>query len=85
MSSIDARQANVENIIACEESVQVNAAHKFLAHMKEPAEALPDPKTCAIPIGKPVVIEVSKEKMGLGLSIVGGSDTPLVNYARFPR
>ncbi|XP_055886795.1 inaD-like protein isoform X6 [Biomphalaria glabrata] len=37
----------------------------------------PDPKTCPIVIGKKTFIEIEKGKTGLGLSIVGGSDTLL--------
>ncbi|KAG1663838.1 Multiple PDZ domain protein [Nymphon striatum] len=37
-----------------------------------------DAKNCAIIPGKINNIEICKEKMGLGLSIVGGSDTPAV-------
>ncbi|XP_076355047.1 multiple PDZ domain protein-like isoform X4 [Tachypleus tridentatus] len=44
---------------------------------KKPAEPLPDPKTCEIKLGRETTVEITKEKMGLGLSIVGGSDTPL--------
>ncbi|GAB6026518.1 hypothetical protein CHUAL_012941 [Chamberlinius hualienensis] len=36
-----------------------------------------DPATCEIKPGQETTIEISKEKMGLGLSIVGGSDTLL--------
>lgn len=50
-------------------------AHSF--GIKEQVEALPDPRKCEIAIGKPTTIEVDKEKIGLGLSIVGGVDTPL--------
>ncbi|CAG2102660.1 unnamed protein product, partial [Medioppia subpectinata] len=36
-----------------------------------------DLKTCQVRGGKETTIEIVKEKLGLGLSIVGGSDTPL--------
>lgn len=36
-----------------------------------------DPKKCDIKPGKETTIEITKERIGLGLSIVGGSDTPL--------
>ncbi|XP_059166972.1 multiple PDZ domain protein-like [Physella acuta] len=36
-----------------------------------------DPKTCPIVVGKRTFIEIEKGKTGLGLSIVGGSDTLL--------
>ncbi|XP_022239967.1 multiple PDZ domain protein-like isoform X3 [Limulus polyphemus] len=48
-----------------------------LSSSQEPAEPLPDPKTCEIKLGRETTVEITKEKMGLGLSIVGGSDTPL--------
>lgn len=41
-------------------------------------EPMPDPVTCAITPGKETTIEINKDKMGLGLSIVGGCDTLLV-------
>ncbi|UYV65093.1 inaD [Cordylochernes scorpioides] len=39
-----------------------------------------DPLTCPIVPGKETTIQIRKEKMGLGLSIVGGIDTPLVYH-----
>ncbi|RWS31496.1 multiple PDZ domain protein-like protein, partial [Leptotrombidium deliense] len=51
--------------------------HSFFNHGKESSEPAYDPKTCEIRTGKETVIEITKEKMGLGLSIVGGVDTPL--------
>lgn len=36
-----------------------------------------DPATCEIKPGRETTIEINKDKMGLGLSIVGGSDTLL--------
>ncbi|GFR01860.1 multiple PDZ domain protein [Trichonephila clavata] len=44
---------------------------------QEDDEPQPDPKKCEIKPGKETTIEITKEKIGLGLSIVGGSDTPL--------
>ncbi|XP_055924762.1 inaD-like protein isoform X2 [Argiope bruennichi] len=44
---------------------------------QEEDEQQPDPKKCEIKPGKETTIEITKEKIGLGLSIVGGSDTPL--------
>jgi multiple PDZ domain protein len=44
----------------------------------EPPAPPADPATCPITPGKETTIEVNKDKMGLGLSIVGGSDTLLV-------
>ncbi|KAK7830640.1 hypothetical protein U0070_018365 [Myodes glareolus] len=38
-----------------------------------------DPATCPIVPGQEMIIEISKGRSGLGLSIVGGRDTPLVN------
>jgi len=40
-------------------------------------EPPPDPATCEVKPGKETTIEVNKDKLGLGLSIVGGSDTLL--------
>lgn len=37
-----------------------------------------DPATAPVVPGKECTIEINKDKMGLGLSIVGGSDTLLV-------
>lgn len=38
------------------------------------------PSTAEIKPGKETTIEIVKEKMGLGLSIVGGTDTLLVSF-----
>jgi hypothetical protein len=38
-----------------------------------------DPRTRSIVIGKETFIEIDREQSGLGLSVVGGSDTQLVN------
>lgn len=46
--------------------------------VKVPDEPLPDPAICEVKPGKETTIEVNKDKLGLGLSIVGGSDTLLV-------
>ena len=54
--------------------------HSFLNYEKDLSKTSNvDLKTCEIKTGKETLIEISKEKMGLGLSIVGGSDTPLVS------
>lgn len=50
---------------------------------QEEIEPQLDPKKCEIKPGKETTIEITKERMGLGLSIVGGSDTPLVNMLLF--
>lgn len=51
---------------------------------QEDIEPLLDPKKCEIKPGKETTIEITKERIGLGLSIVGGSDTPLVsNFYNF--
>jgi len=42
-----------------------------------PEEPPPDPSKCEISPGKETTVEINKDKMGLGLSIVGGSDTLL--------
>uniref|UniRef100_A0A2K6F920 PATJ crumbs cell polarity complex component n=1 Tax=Propithecus coquereli TaxID=379532 RepID=A0A2K6F920_PROCO len=39
-----------------------------------------DPATCPIVPGQEMIIEISKGRSGLGLSIVGGKDTPLVTW-----
>lgn len=39
-----------------------------------------DPATCPIVPGQEMIIEISKGRSGLGLSIVGGKDTPLVSF-----
>lgn len=39
-----------------------------------------DPATCPIVPGQEMTIEISKGRSGLGLSIVGGKDTPLVSF-----
>uniref|UniRef100_A0A8C9P2W5 PDZ domain-containing protein n=1 Tax=Spermophilus dauricus TaxID=99837 RepID=A0A8C9P2W5_SPEDA len=39
-----------------------------------------DPATCPIVPGQEMIIEISKGRSGLGLSIVGGRDTPLVSF-----
>nr|XP_027207927.1 multiple PDZ domain protein-like isoform X9 [Penaeus vannamei] len=44
---------------------------------KKPDEPKQDPATAEIRPGRETTIEIVKEKMGLGLSIVGGSDTLL--------
>lgn len=46
-----------------------------LDHSVEPP---PDPVTAPIKPGVESTIEINKDKVGLGLSIVGGSDTLLV-------
>ncbi|KAG8231568.1 hypothetical protein J437_LFUL011746 [Ladona fulva] len=49
----------------------------------EPTEAPPeppaDPATCEIKPGRETTVEINKDNVGLGLSIVGGSDTLLVS------
>lgn len=44
-----------------------------------PPLVLLDPATCPIVPGQEMTIEISKGRSGLGLSIVGGKDTPLVS------
>ena len=41
-------------------------------------ESAADPATCSIVAGRQTTIEINREQMGLGLSVVGGSDTLLV-------
>ena len=45
----------------------------------DPAPLSVDPATCPIVPGQDMIIEISKGRSGLGLSIVGGKDTPLVS------
>jgi len=44
---------------------------------KSAEEPPKDPSACEVQPGKETVIEINKDKLGLGLSIVGGSDTLL--------
>lgn len=46
--------------------------------LDHPVEPPADPATALIKPGIESTIEINKDKMGLGLSIVGGSDTLLV-------
>lgn len=56
------------------------STHSFSDHGKEQSDdSGENPKTCEIKPGRVTLIEISKKKMGLGLSVVGGSDTPLVS------
>lgn len=59
---------------------QSSAHQHFLPHVKEASEPLCDFKTCEVKCGQESIIEIVKEKLGLGLSIVGGVDTPLVSF-----
>lgn len=59
------------------------SAKNLSSNKGQPDEPLPDPTTCEVKPGKETTIEVNKDKLGLGLSIVGGSDTLLVR--RSPR
>ena len=51
-----------------------------------PDEATPpaDPRTCHIVPGRNVYIEIDKGGTGLGLSVVGGTDTLFVSALRRP-
>ncbi|XP_071039505.1 multiple PDZ domain protein isoform X3 [Parasteatoda tepidariorum] len=62
-----------------ERNQEKNLTMKVLDKKKEKKETEPlsDPKKCDIKPGRETTIEITKEKIGLGLSIVGGSDTPL--------
>ncbi|XP_074598987.1 multiple PDZ domain protein-like isoform X4 [Brevipalpus obovatus] len=54
------------------------STHSFSDHGKEQSdERQENPKTCQIECGRDTIIEIDKKKIGLGLSVVGGSDTPL--------
>ncbi|XP_015791818.1 multiple PDZ domain protein isoform X2 [Tetranychus urticae] len=65
-------------------STHCHPTHSFFHHGKDLASPIADeeitmvdPKTCEIIPGRETIVEIAKKKMGLGLSIVGGSDTPL--------
>ncbi|XP_066232533.1 inaD-like protein isoform X1 [Saccopteryx leptura] len=49
----------------------------FTGYGSFPAPLSVDPATCPIVPGQEMIIEISKGRSGLGLSIVGGKDTPL--------
>nr|KAF6444726.1 PATJ crumbs cell polarity complex component [Molossus molossus] len=49
----------------------------FTGHGGFQAPLSVDPATCPIVPGQEMIIEISKGRSGLGLSIVGGKDTPL--------
>lgn len=42
-----------------------------------------DLKSCAIIPGRETLIEITKKSIGLGLSVIGGADTPLVRFSYF--
>jgi hypothetical protein len=42
-----------------------------------------DPRTRPIAIGQETLIEIDRGQLGLGLSVVGGSDTQLVKKEEF--
>ena len=41
-----------------------------------------DPRTRSIVVGQETLIEIDRGQLGLGLSVVGGSDTQLVKKNR---
>lgn len=41
-----------------------------------------DPRTRSIVVGQETLIEIDRGQLGLGLSVVGGADTQLVNKCR---
>lgn len=57
------------------------AASQPIAAEPVPEEPPADPATAPIRPGRECTIEINKDKMGLGLSIVGGCDTLLVSIA----
>ncbi len=60
--------------------ITTTTTHSFFTHGKETSDQQHcDPKTCEVKCGQETTLEIVKEKLGLGLSIVGGSDTPLVS------
>lgn len=54
-------------------------ANNVAAAEQKPEEPPPDPATAPVVPGRECTIEINKDKMGLGLSIVGGCDTLLVS------
>ena len=44
-----------------------------------------DPRTRSIVVGQETLIEIDRGQLGLGLSVVGGSDTQLVKSRSFSR
>jgi hypothetical protein len=44
-----------------------------------------DPRTRPIVVGQETLIEIDRGQLGLGLSVVGGSDTQLVKIELFHR
>lgn len=62
-------------------TVQSNIASDLQQSVTVPAVGGSDFKTCIVKMGEVTTIEIVREKLGLGLSIVGGSDTPLVSVS----
>ncbi|XP_059840270.1 inaD-like protein isoform X4 [Hypanus sabinus] len=78
----------VKLTISCEESSLQHSAPPSLSYLNSDSESsdntntavpamVPDPATCPIVSGQETVLEISKGRSGLGLSIVGGRDTLL--------
>ncbi|XP_072919157.1 inaD-like protein isoform X4 [Hemitrygon akajei] len=78
----------VKLTISCEESSLQHSAPPSLSYLNSDSESsdntntavpamVPDPATCPIVPGQETVLEISKGRSGLGLSIVGGRDTLL--------
>ncbi|XP_062920367.1 inaD-like protein isoform X2 [Mobula hypostoma] len=78
----------VKLTISCEESSLQQSAPPSLSYPNSDSEfsdntnvavpaMVPDPATCPIVPGQETVLEISKGRSGLGLSIVGGRDTLL--------
>lgn len=53
-----------------------------LSHWPASSPSTSDPRSCPVLPGRETTIEICKENLGLGLSIVGGCDTLLVRKAR---
>ncbi|XP_031233763.1 inaD-like protein isoform X2 [Mastomys coucha] len=68
-----------ELALSCQSThADVTSSGNFQAPL--PVDSVPlsvDPATCPIVPGQEMIIEISKGRSGLGLSIVGGKDTPL--------
>jgi len=62
-------------------SSSISAFNEQIIENKSQPESvnLNDPRTRPIVVGQETLIEIDREQSGLGLSVVGGSDTQLVN------
>nr|XP_023669064.1 inaD-like protein isoform X1 [Paramormyrops kingsleyae]XP_023669065.1 inaD-like protein isoform X1 [Paramormyrops kingsleyae]XP_023669066.1 inaD-like protein isoform X1 [Paramormyrops kingsleyae]XP_023669067.1 inaD-like protein isoform X1 [Paramormyrops kingsleyae] len=65
------------NMLPLDKPTSPSAAPAPSSASPDPEYCCPDPATCPIVPGQETVIEISKGRSGLGLSIVGGRDTQL--------